>query len=193
MALTKSISREVTLKGTTDILFDPYAGDNKAKLSVEQKLYKTANNEVFLPSLNIVSLLSSINTMSAPKMFVGKGWRAVADAMAAVVSITPNKILFRRNDKPIIFGQFEEQPNGDIIDPKSGIQVVRHVARLDKGIPNPKERPMLSLDWALKFQLNVAPHPELSETMIEDLFTKGGQFIGLGTFRKVYGKFDFNW
>jgi hypothetical protein len=39
----------------------------------------------------------------------------------------------------------------------------------------------------------VGAHPELSEQLVSDLFEKGGKFLGIGTFRKVFGKFDFDW
>jgi hypothetical protein len=175
-------------------MFDRYAGDNKTQLSPEQKLYLTEDRVVYLPSLNLRSFLTAENTTSAPKMLLdSREYKKVASALAAAISITPNIIPFTRNGKPIKLGELAEQPDGTIVDKTSGIQIVRHVARLDKGIPNPKERPLLGLDWSLKFKLAVMPHPELSEEMIEDLFTRGGQFLGLGTFRKVYGKFEFSW
>lgn len=194
MTMSKSILRDVTLTGTTDIMFDRYAGDNKTQLAPDQKLYLLPDKSIYLPSLNIRSFLTAENTTSAPKMLLdSREYKRVAAALAACISITPNNVPFLRNGKPIKFGEFAEQSDGTVVDKTSGVQLVRHVARLDKGIPNPKERPMLGLDWALKFKLAVMPHPELSEDMIEDLFTRGGQFLGLGTFRKVFGKFDFSW
>lgn len=192
--LNKSITRTVTLTGITEILFDRYAGDNKTQLAPDQRLYLTPEKTVYLPSLNIRSFLTAENTVSAPKMLLdSREYKRVASALAASINITPNVIPFLRSGKPISFGEFAEQPDGVIMDKKSGIQLVRHVARLEKGIPNPKERPMLGLDWSLQFKLSVMPHPDLSEEMIEDLFVRGGQFLGLGTFRKVYGKFEFAW
>jgi len=72
MAITKTIVRDVTLKGATEILFDRYAGDNRVKLAPEQKMYLNAKNEVMLPSLNIMSFLSATNTESAPKLLLDK-------------------------------------------------------------------------------------------------------------------------
>jgi hypothetical protein len=192
--LSKSLQRNVTLKGITEIMFDAYPGDNKTKLTPDQKLYLMPDKTVYLPALNIRSFLTAQNTMSAPKMLLdSKEYKRVADALAATVSITPTKIPFLRDGVPIKFKEFVEQSDGTILDKSSGITVQYHVARLDKGIPNPKERPVLGLPWMLKFQLAVAPHPELSEDMIENLFTQGGLLLGLGTFRKVYGKFEFAW
>lgn len=63
------------------------------------------------------------------------------------------------------------------------------MARLDKGIPNPKERPVLPLPWSLEFELAILPNQEIKETEIYNLFVEGGLAIGLGTYRGVYGKF----
>lgn len=194
MALSKSLQKEVILTGITEIMFDRYAGDTKTQLAPDQKMYLLPDKTVYLPALNIRSFLTAENTTSAPKMLLdSREYKKVAAALAASISITPNNIPFTRGGKTIKFGEFEEQDNGTIVDKTSGMQLVRHVARLDKGIPNSKERPMLGLDWSLKFKLAVMPHPELSEELIEDLFTRGGQFLGLGTFRKVFGKFEFAW
>jgi hypothetical protein len=76
----------------------------------------------------------------------------------------------------------------------SGIYLDRRVARLDKGIPNPKERPVLPLPWELKFTLKIYPNREIKEQEIKNLFTEGGLAIGLGTFRGLFGKFEiFEW
>jgi hypothetical protein len=65
----------------------------------------------------------------------------------------------------------------------------RSVARLDKGIPNPKERPTLPTPWEIEFTLQILPNQEIKEQEIKNLFEEGGLAIGLGTFRGVYGKF----
>ena len=188
-AISKSITRTVTLTGLTSILFDRYAGDNKTQLAPEQKLYLQDKN-VVLPSMNITSFLSAQNTESAPKMLLDKReYKTIASALLASTVITPTLIPFLKNDRPIVFGGSFV----DDVDPVSGIHLVYHVARLDKGIPNPKVRPMLDTPWQLKFKLTVLPHPDLNEDLIENLFVDGGARLGLGTFRKAFGKFEFNW
>ena len=188
-AISKAITRTVTLTGLTAILFDRYAGDNKTQLAPEQKLY-LQDKTVILPSMNITSFLTAINTESAPKMLLDKReYKTVASALLASTVITPSSIPFLKNGKPIQFGGSFV----DDVDPVSGIHLVYHVARLDKGIPNPKVRPMLETPWQLQFKMTVLPHPDLNEDMIENLFVDGGYRIGLGTFRKAYGKFEFAW
>jgi hypothetical protein len=60
---------------------------------------------------------------------------------------------------------------------------------LDKGIPNPKERPVLPLPWEIEFDLTIYPNKEVKEMEIKNLLSEGGMAIGLGTFRGVFGKF----
>ena len=89
-----------------------------------------------------------------------------------------------RSGKPIVFGKFDHDR-----DPLSGCYVHYSVARLDKGIPNPKERPVIPLPWALEFTLSIFPNKEIQEEQIRQLFEAGGRALGLGTFRGVFGKF----
>jgi hypothetical protein len=188
-AISKQITKKVTLTGLTSILFDRYAGDNKTQLAPEQKLY-LQDKTVVLPAINITSFLSAQNTESAPKMLLDKReYKTIASAMLASTVVSPSFIPFLKNGKPLQFGGSFV----DDVDPVSGIHVVYHVARLDKGIPNPKVRPMLDTPWMLQFKMTILPHPDLNEDLIENLFVDGGVRIGLGTFRKAYGKFAFSW
>ena len=75
-------------------------------------------------------------------------------------------------------------------DPLSGLYKAVHVARLDKGIPNPKERPVLPLPWSLNFFLEYLANDDVKLSEIQDLFVRGGQTVGFGTFRPAYGKFE---
>ena len=192
----RSVERQITLNGTAPILFDRYPGTNDSKdIPPEKKCYLTQDSHLYLPAINIMSFLAA-ETGSAPTVCLGKQGKSIAAALAASVSINPFEIPFTRDGKPIVFGEFVESADGQISDPLSGMTIVGHVARVKKAglsIPNPKIRPMLSPPWALSFKLSIAPHEKLSETLVEDLFTRGGQYIGLGTFRRFYGKFNFCW
>ena len=187
----QKITRTVTLRGLTDIMFDRYAGDNRTKLSWHQKLYLIpGSSQLCLPTTNIVSFLSAHNTNSAPKRLRDKRqYKDIANACLSFVQIAPldgrNYIPFTRGGVPIFTGTFL-----DDLDTVSGIYLHRSVARLDKGIPNPKERPVLPAPWELTFQLTIFPNQEIKEDDIRNLFVEGGLAIGLGTFRGVYGKFE---
>ena len=181
-----SVIRQVTLRGITDIMFDRYAGDNKTQLRDDQKMYLDSRNGLVLPALNVISLLSAQNTPSAPKRFLdSRKYKAVAQAILSFTAIEPSQIPFMRDGEQIVFGGFG--PDG--IDPKSGVYVQKHVARLDKGIPHPKSRPTLPMPWSLSFRLHFFENDEVREETVQNLLVKAGVAIGLGTFRGVFGKF----
>jgi hypothetical protein len=183
----ETVTRNVELTGLTDIMFDRYPGDNNTKLEAHQKLYLQPGEQqvIGLPALNIMSFLSAHNTNSAPKRLRDKRkYKDLANAMLSFVSIKEQFIPFLRDGEPVVLGKFD----GDR-DPLSGCYVHRSVARLDKGIPNPKVRPVLPLEWSLKFTVDIFPNREIKEQDIINLFDEGGRAIGLGTFRGVFGKF----
>jgi hypothetical protein len=179
--MEKEIIRKVSLAGISDIMFDRYPGDNKTELPPERKFYFMRDGKtLMLPAANIVSFLSAQNTDSAAKRFMGKKWKQTCQAFLSFVSVSPFEIPFTRKNKPIVFKEFSN--DGDIyIDDR--------VARLAKGVPNPKKRPVVRLPWELNFEVTVFPNDEFNEDLLYSMFTKGGIAIGLGTFRGVYGKF----
>jgi hypothetical protein len=128
--------------------------------------------------VNIVSFLSAQNTESAPKRFLGKKYKSVAAALLSYTAISPFEVPFMSEGKAIVFNGF-------------GSQFYLHnaVARLPKGIPNPKVRPVLRTPWELGFTISVYPNDGFTEDTLYDLFVRGGLAIGLGTFRGVFGKF----
>jgi hypothetical protein len=187
----EKVSRTIVLKGIRDIMFDRYAGDNKTQLEWHQKIYQIPGTDILaLPSINIASFLTAHNTNSAPKRLRDKrAYKDIANACLSFTSISghainPNYIPFLRDSAPIRVGTFDDDR-----DPLSGIYLHRAVARLDKGIPNPKERPVLPLPWSIEFTLDIYPNKEIKEQEIRNLVEEGGLAIGLGTFRGVFGKF----
>lgn len=188
----EAIQRRVLLVGRMPIMFDRYAGDNKTQLLWNQKIYLRPGSDILcLPTSNIVSFLSAHNTNSAPKRLRdARQYKAIANAALSFVLIEgpagngEQYIPLLRNGKPIQVGKFDEER-----DPLSGLYLDRRVARLDKGIPNPKERPVLPMPWELEFRLTVLPNKEIKEQEIRNLFEEGGVAIGLGTFRGLFGKF----
>lgn len=186
-----SVIRQVRLVGITPIMFDRYPGNNDTRLEWYQKLYFGVDEKTLVfPAINITSFLSSHNTNSAPKRLLDKRkFKDVANACLSFISINPTEIKILRDGKPIEFGKIDGHR-----DQKSGVYLHRSVARLDKGIPNPKERPVLPLPWSLEFELTLYPNSEIQEQQVRHLFEAGGQALGLGTFRGVFGKFRVeNW
>lgn len=184
---TDTIQRRVSLRGMADIMFDRYAGDNNTRLEPWQKLYFQPGNTrvIGIPALNVLSFLSAHNTNSAPKRLRDKRkYKDIANAALSFVQIQPTLIPLLRDGQPIKFGRFVDDR-----DEESGCYIHRSVARLDKGIPNPKERPVIPLPWGLDFELTLWPNREIQEQEIINLFEEGGRALGLGTFRGVFGKF----
>jgi hypothetical protein len=184
---------DVKLVGMLPIMFDRYPGSNSIQVDWHQKIYlKPGGNVLVLPGINILSFLSAQNSTSAPKRLLpSKTYKTVCQACLSSVVIRSGlsayggDIPFLRDGQPIEIGQFESDR-----DPKSGIYKAVHVARLPKGIPNPKERPVLPLPWELQFELIYMDSDEVRLAEIHNLFVRGGQTIGLGTFRGAYGKFE---
>ena len=179
--------RRVTLRGISPIMFDRYPGDNSTALEIDQKMYFADDGEsLVLPSANIMSFLSATNTPSAPKRLIdARKYKATAAAALSYVIIRPLLIPLTRDGEQIRFHGFEDDR-----DDRGGIEVHRCVARLDKGIPNPKVRPVVRMPWELSFQLSLYANDDISEKMLLMLFTRGGIAVGLGTYRGVYGKFE---
>lgn len=175
----RKIRRKVVLSGLTPIIFDRYSGNNKEQLSPMDKCYANEQGHLVLPSTNILSFLSAQNTESATQRVVGRGYKEVCKAALSYVIIEPYNITFLRNGKPI-------EKND------KNLKMHYAVAKIMKGklaVPNPKERPMLEPEWKLIFNLELQETPELNEVLLKRIFEIGGNAVGLGTFRGVFGKF----
>jgi hypothetical protein len=132
-----------------------------------------------------MSFLSAQNTDSAPRRILDKRkYKDFALACGSYITISPTMIPFLRDDASIEFGKFGE----DDRDAKSGVYIHRSVARLPKGIPNPKVRPVLPTPWELSFTLTMMPNKIIQEQQILNVMTDGMVMLGLGTFRGQYGK-----
>lgn len=187
----KKIERTICFEGINDVMFDRYPGDNSTKLEWHQKVYlKPGTSQISLPAMNIVSLLSSHNTNSAPKRLRDKRkYKDIANACLSFVIVSAvdggQYIPFTRKGEIINLGT----PEADH-DKTSGLYLHRAVARLDKGIPNPKERPTLPTPWELRFKIAILPNQEIKEQEIKNLLNEAGLAIGIGTFRGVFGKYQ---
>lgn len=192
------IKRTVHLRGLTEIMFDRYPGDNDTKLEPWQKLYLAGENgrTICLPSANIISFLSAQNTDSAPKRLLdSRKYKNFAQACGSFVSIGPRMIPFTRDGEPIVFGKLDSKnESGDPCDQLSGVYIDFRVARLEKGIPNPKYRPVLTMPWELRFELSLLPNRQIQEQQLMNVFQEGLLCLGLGTFRGQFGKAEiFKW
>lgn len=168
---------QVQISGVRPLLFDRYAGDNNTTLPVEEKMYLTEAGQLILPALNVFSMLCGENTKSVARQFWGRKGKTVALGISAYSDIKPYEIPILDDDGPIMFTGFNHQ-----------IEVVEHVARLNKGIPNPKVRPQLNLPWQANFTIEYQRNEYCTLEMLRQSVQMGGT-IGLGTFRPFYGRF----
>lgn len=188
------IKRRVVLRGVMPIMFDRYPGDNDTKLSPSQKLYYGDDgHSLVLPSTNVMSFLSAKNTDSAPKRLLdSRKYKKFTEACASFVMIEADSAEYSenlpltRNGKAVVFDAFDDTE----VCKSSGVFIKRDVARLEKGIPNPKVRPVLPLDWEVTFLLTLFPNDQIQEQQLKNVFSRGGRAIGLGTWRGRFGKFE---
>lgn len=185
------VCRTVQIDGVMPLLFDRYPGDNDTKLTEAQKLYFAPDGKtIVIPSSNLMSFLSAKNTDSAPKRLLdSRKYKKFTEACASFVIISAlddsEDIPILRDDKPIQFSGF----GSDETCPTSGIFIRRDVARLEKGIPNPKSRPVLPLSWSLVFKVSIFPNSLIQEQQIKNVLELGGIAVGIGTWRGRFGKF----
>jgi hypothetical protein len=169
----------IRLSGTRPIMFDRYPGDNSTKLPVEQKLNLDDAGGVVLPAINLMSMLAAENTKSAIKMFINpKAAGPIRNAVNSFFNIIEQDIPLMTGDRQITIAE----------DWGTLITVHRSVARMAKGIPNPKERPMISRPWFIEFEAEFIESAELSLIALRSLFDQSRR-IGLGTFRPIFGQF----
>jgi hypothetical protein len=191
MAIDRNIRIGIGIEGIgIGIMFDRYPGDNQTKLPTDEKMYlKSGTKELVYPAVNIMSYLTAQNTPSAPKkLFPSKEYKKIAGALASFAWIEEDLVPFTRGGQQVVFGGFNNSGE-DVLG-----HIIKHsaVARLDKGIPNPKERPLLLNEpapWQLDFHLQVLKNEDLSIEHVKRLFYTGGMAVAFGTYRPQFGKF----
>jgi len=161
------------------MMFDRYAGDNSTSLPPEEKMYLTSDLRLILPAVNLYSLLVSENGKSVCRQFFGKAGKTIGLGIASYTSIDPFEVpITDDNGNPIVFSGWNGQ-----------ISIHRAVARLAKGIPNPKARPMLALPWSVEFGITYQENKYCTLENLRQAFVMGGT-LGLGTFRPFFGRYE---
>jgi hypothetical protein len=174
------------LTGIRPIMFDRYGGDNKTKLEDLDKMYCDEHGTCGIPVLNVFSLLSAENTPSVAKRFYGKQGRDVAQGIKSFCNIEAVG-----GDDPLFSPLLDEAGKPyKSNDPR--IKIMNHVARLPKGIPNPKTRPMIPTGWSVSFRFELQQNELLNEATLRKMITQGG-ILGLGTFRPIFGRYKVTW
>jgi hypothetical protein len=178
MAMQSKMVIAVQLEGLRPLMFDRYAGDNSTQLPVSEKMYLAPDMGLTMPALNILSLLVAENTKSVCRQFFGKNGKTIALGISSFTSISPFEIPICDDNGQIHFTGW----NGQISQHKA-------VARLPKGIPNAKERPVLALPWRLDFEIEYIENKYCTQENLRQAFDMGG-ILGLGTFRPIFGRYQ---
>jgi len=170
---------DIRLEGIRPIMFDRYAGDNNTQLQPADKFYLDGE-AVCIPAINIISMLTAENTKSVTKVFYPpKSGVKMRHSLNSFLMIEQEFIpLLDGNGEPILF-------NGEWTDK---VFVHKSVARLAKGVPNPKERPCIKAPWSAVVRVMWMENPDIAMKNLEQIFHKCGM-IGLGTFRPQFGQF----
>ena len=177
-ATAAAISISCKLIGVRPLMFDRYAGDNSTQLPVAEKMYLDSERRLTLPAVNLFSMLCAENTKSVCRQFFGKNGKTIGLGMASYVTIAPFEIPICDDDGPIVFKGFNEQ-----------VYEHRTVARLAKGVPNPKHRPVVAMPWNLQFTLQYIENKYCSLENLRQALTMGGM-LGVGTFRPFFGRYE---
>lgn len=181
---TSDTKLTATLRGIRPIMFDRYGGDNKTKLLPQDKGYQNESGEFCIPVLNVFSMLAAENTPSVAKRFYGKQGREVALGVMSFVNIE----AVDGND-PMMAPLFKSDGSRYT---SADARIVCHVARLPKGIPNPKERPMLPTGWSVRFAFTIQDNEFVNTATLRRMVEQGG-ILGLGTFRPIFGRYAVEW
>lgn len=167
------------LEGIRPLMFDKYPGDNNTQLPVAEKMYLNESQHLIMPAINMFSLLCAENGKSVCKQFFGKQGKTIGLGIKSGVIIEEAEIpILGENNKQIKFTEFD----GKVF------KINRAVARIKGGVPNPKERPVLNLPWAIEFDIEYYENSDCSLGNLRQAFDMGGK-LGLGTFRPFFGMY----
>lgn len=172
------MSIKVQITGLRPMMFDRYAGDNSTQLPTAEKMYLDRQQRLTMPAINILSLLAAENTKSVCRQFFGKQGRTIALGISSYCNITPFDIFIEDDKGPIVYIGWNGQ-----------ISIHKAVARLAKGVPNPKERPLLALPWYLNFVIEYQENKYCTLENLRQAMVMGGT-LGLGTFRPYFGRYE---
>jgi len=179
--MSKTTVIRCQLTGLRPLMFDRYAGDNNTQLPVAEKMYlmeKDGKHLLTIPAINVYFLLCAENTKSVCRQFFGRNGKTIGLGIASYTKIDPYEIPILDDSGSIAFTGFNDQ-----------IMVHKAVARLARGVPNPKERPMLHLPWHLEFTLTYQENKHATLENVRSALTMGGT-LGLGTFRPFFGRYE---
>lgn len=123
-------------------------------------------------------MLCAENTKSVCRQFLGKAGKTIGLGIAGYTTIEPFEIPINDEQGQITFKNYNGQ-----------IYIHNAVARLPKGIPNPKTRPTLALPWYIDFTVKYLDNKYCTLDNLRQALQLGGS-LGLGTFRPFFGTYE---
>lgn len=174
---------DIKLSGIADIMFDKFIDHSKEVRPPEQKLYLSVKNQLVLPTENIISFLFGTIVAGCTKTIEGKKCKEF-NQMQGFINVKGDFVPFAANGKLIKFNGFKKPfwiYESSAPTKSSGGAIIKQ---------EKKKRPVLSLPWELKFQIDLFKNPLIDETKLFNWFTTGGLVIGLGTHRPRFGRFE---
>lgn len=174
----------VGLEGVSDIMFDRFIDHSKEVRPAEQRLYLIENNQVVIPSENIISFLFGQNPEGCAAVFEQKKRKDYMRVGQSHVFIKGTVIPFLDDKrKPVVFKDFS---NGKFyVDMTAGRTKNGNMSIKQEAKP----RPVLRKPWSLEFEIALIKNTIIDETKLFNWFTSGGLIISIGTFRPRFGRF----
>ena len=175
---TNTIS--VELAGVRPLMFARYPGDNHTQLPTAEKLYLDRDRRLIFPAINLYSLMCAENTKSVCKLLMGKQGKTIGLGIASFTTITPHEIPILRDGEQLTLDDYGKH-----------IHEHKSVARLAKGIPSPQARPLITLPWAINFEMTYVENKFCTISNLRQVLELGS-ILGIGTFRPFYGRYLLN-
>lgn len=175
----------IRLDGVAPLMFDRFIDHSKEDRPAEQKFYLIGENDIVIPSENIMSFIVGNDPPGCAKAFEGKKGKDYIRMAQSHISIDTLNIPITRDDKPLRFKGFSE---------KKGITKYMAAGRTKSGTMSIKQeikpRPLIHCPWEMSFSLNLVENPLIDNTKLFNWFIKGGILMALGTFRPRFGRFE---
>ena len=100
--------------------------------------------------------------------------------IASFTTITPHEIPILRDGEQLTLDDYGKH-----------IHEHKSVARLAKGIPSPQARPLITLPWAINFEMTYVENKFCTISNLRQVLELGS-ILGIGTFRPFYGRYLLN-
>lgn len=180
-----------TLRGLSGIMFCRFIDHSKQDRPVEQKLYFDADGKTLvIPSTFLESFLArQLAPVGCCCKFEGRKGKEYASIVLSHVFFAPELIPITETKTG---GSVQLETTIDK-DPRFYIASFSGITKMSGGGAIKQEaapRPVLRHGWEISFDINLIKNTLIDETKLFNWFSAGGIFIGLGSYRPRYGRFE---